>query len=124
VVETRNVYVSPLTEGTTNAYDLIASIPVSGTKEVFEIYHLPKRGKQHVHAGTVEADSPEEAFSSAKQKFNNKLIYNVWAINRSHIRFTTREELDLWNTLPEKRFRDATDYKGGDKLKAFLEKQK
>ena len=125
VVETQKIFVSPISEGVDNAYDLVHSNSPSGNKaESFEIYHLLKRGKQHIHAGSVEAGSPEEALDLAKQKLNTKLVFNVWAIRRSDIRFTTREEQDLWTTLPEKRFRDATDYKGGDKLKDFLEKQK
>ena len=90
-------------------------------KEGYEVYHLQKRGKQHVHAGSVEAGSPEEAMSQAKIAFNTKGIYNVWTIRHSDIRFTKPEDLDLWTTLPEKRFRDAADYKGGDKLKDFLD---
>lgn len=124
VVETRNVFVSILTDGNKNAYDFIAAVPPSGEKEGYEVYHLQKRGKQHVHAGSVEAGSPEEAMSRAKLAFNTKGIYNVWTIQHSDIRFTKPEDLDLWTTLPEKRFRDAADYKGGDKLKDFLEKQK
>jgi len=124
VAETRKVYVSPLTEGTTSAYDLITEIPSRANVEKFEIYHLPKRGKQHVHVGTLDAGTPEEAMSKAKQTLNTKGIYNVWTIKQSDIRFTKPEEEDLWVTLPEKKFRDASDYKGGDKLKDFLEKQK
>ena len=124
VVETRNVFVSPLTDGNRNVYDLIAAVPASGEKEDYEVYHLQKRGKQHVHVGSVEAGSPEEAMSRAKLAFNAKEIYNVWTIRHSDIRFTKPEELDLWTTLPEKRFRDAADYKGGDKLKNFLEKRR
>ncbi|MBY0434861.1 MAG: phenylacetic acid degradation b [Cyclobacteriaceae bacterium] len=124
VTDTRNVFVSPTTDGNVSAYEQIASVPASGKKEPFEIYHLAKRGKQHVHAGTVEAGGPEEAMSVAKQLFNTKVIYNVWAVRKADIRFTHPDELDLWNTLPEKRFRDAADYKGGDKLKEFLEKQR
>jgi len=124
VCDTRNVYVSPLTDGTSNAYDLIRDSVNSGSEKTsFEIYHLPRRGKQHVHAGTVQAGSPEEAMAEAKQKFkSDKTIYNVWAIPTSDIRFTSAEEKDLWLTLPEKKFRDASDYKGGDKLKEFLER--
>jgi ring-1,2-phenylacetyl-CoA epoxidase subunit PaaB len=48
----------------------------------------------------------------------------VWAIQTDKIRFTSEEEKELWITLPEKKFRDASDYKGGDKLKHFLEKVK
>jgi len=126
VVDTRMVYVSPMTENTTNAYDMIVDVSQqSGQKVSFEIYHLLKRGKQHVHAGTVSASSPQEAMLEGKRQLRgDKLIYNVWAIPTSEIRFTTSEEKDLWITLPEKKFRDASDYKGGDKLKEFLERVK
>ena len=124
VVETLKVFVSPMTEGNQNAYDFIENVPDSGGSYAYEIFHLVKRGKQHVHAGIVTVGSPEEAMSKAKQNLSAKQVYNVWAIKQSDIRFTSPEELDLWNTLPEKRFRDAADYKGGDKLKRFLEKQK
>lgn len=123
VTDTRNVYVSPLTEGNTNVYDLIPeATETKKEKEQFEIYHLTKRGKQHVHVKTIEAGSPQEAMSIAKRQLNSgKPIFNVWAIRKSDIRFTSAEENDLWVTLPDKRFRDAAEYKGGDKLKDFLE---
>ncbi|NOS55939.1 MAG: phenylacetic acid degradation b, partial [Cyclobacteriaceae bacterium] len=86
------------------------------------IYHLPKRGKQHIHVGSVQASSPEEAMSEAKLKFNQgKIVFNIWAIETDKIRFTSSEEQELWLTLPDKKFRDAAEYKGGDKLKNFLE---
>lgn len=125
VVDTRDVIVSPTTEGNQSAYELIKSNLSSSAKKTFEIYQLAKRGKQHVNAGTVDAGSPEEAMLLAKDLFGaGKVIYNVWAIEKNKIRFTTDEEKDLWNTLPEKKFRDASDYKGGDKLKEFLERVK
>jgi ring-1,2-phenylacetyl-CoA epoxidase subunit PaaB len=125
VVDTREVFVSPTTEGNQSAYDLIPEGNHSSEKKPFEIYQQAKRGKQHVHAGTVEASTPEEAMRLAKDLFGSgKIVYNVWAIEKSKIRFTSAEELDLWNTLPEKKFRDASDYKGGDKLKEFLERHK
>ncbi len=126
VADTRDVMVSPMTEGNTNAYDQIQSTASASEKESFEIYHLIKRGKQHVHAGTVLAGSAEEAMSLAKEKFNQpgKIVFNIWALPTKSIRFTKPEDTDLWVTLPEKKFRDAADYKGGDKLKEFLEKVK
>ncbi len=124
VVDTRNVYVSSITEGEQNAYSLIDDL--SGQpkeKRVFEIYHLLKRGKQHVHVGSVETSSPQEAMSVAKQQFNTGKVFNIWAIASSDIRFTSSEEKELWLTLPEKKFRDAADYKGGEKLSSFLERK-
>jgi ring-1,2-phenylacetyl-CoA epoxidase subunit PaaB len=124
VVDTRDVYVSPLTEGDKNVYDVLPEVAEqSGSKKNFEIYHLVKRGKQHVHVGAVQATLPQEAMHLAGKQFNNsKIVFNIWAIATEAIRFTTDEEKELWLTLPEKKFRDASDYKGGDKLKGFLEK--
>jgi ring-1,2-phenylacetyl-CoA epoxidase subunit PaaB len=125
VADTRHVYVSPMTEGSTSVFAFIHDTPETpGEKTGYEIYLLARRGKQHVHAGTVQAASPEAALSEAKKHFqsDSKVTYNVWAIKSSNIRFTQPEEKELWLTLPEKKFRDASDYKGGDKLKEFLER--
>jgi ring-1,2-phenylacetyl-CoA epoxidase subunit PaaB len=127
VVDTRKVFVSPLTEGDQNAYDTIAapSEKISESEQIsYEIYHLLKRGKQHIHVGTVQAGSPQHAMFQAKATLkNDKPALNIWAIPTKDIRFTSPSEKDLWNTLPEKKFRDAAEYKGGDKLKDFLERQ-
>lgn len=123
VVDTRDVFVSPTTEGDKNAFDLIQEASSGGSKESYEIYQLPKRGKQHVHTGTVTAGSPEEAMAVAKETLNTKVVYNIWAVRGGAIRRTTTEEAILWQTLPDKKFRDASDYKGGDKLKEFLERR-
>lgn len=124
VVDTRNVYVSPLTDATTNAYDFILDIPAQvGEKNTYEVYHLLKRGKQHQHVGAVQAATPQEAMAEAKQTLRgDKNVFNIWVIRNADIRYTTPAEKELWLTLPEKKFRDAADYKGGDKLKLFLEK--
>lgn len=126
VADTKNVSVSSMTDGTENAYDLIKDAQaLTGEKVSYEIYHLLKRGKQHGHVGSVQASTPHEAMAEAKKKFlNDKIVYNIWAIRTRDIRFTNLEEQELWLTLPEKKFRDASDYKGGDKLKAFLERSK
>jgi ring-1,2-phenylacetyl-CoA epoxidase subunit PaaB len=125
VADTRDVFVSPTTEGNQTAYDLVPENKSRSQNKTFEVYHLPKRGKQHIHVGSVEASSADEAMLKGKVLFGgDKIVHNVWAIDRMKIRFTSCEEKDLWDTLPEKTFRDAAAYKGGDKLKEFLEKQK
>lgn len=122
VTDTRDVFVSPTTEAEQNAYDLIGEASSDQPKEPYEIYHLPRRGRQHVHAGTVVAGSPQEAMWLARQSLNTKQVFNVWAVRSAAIRRTQADEANLWNTLPDKKFRDASDYKGGDKLKEFLER--
>ena len=124
VVDTSKVFVSAMSEGQQNAFDLIPQPPPpTGKSKSFEIYILQKRGKQSVHAGRLDAVSPQEALWNAKQQFNKGTqVFQVWAIATEDIRFTAEDETDLWQTLPEKKFRDASDYKGGDKLKEFLER--
>lgn len=125
VADTRSVFVSPMTEGTQNVFELIPDASSSSKELVsFEVYQLVKRGKQHIHIGTFEAATPERAMSKAKEKADvTKIVFNLWVVPTKDIRFTTPEEKDLWVTLPEKKFRDAGDYKGGDKLKEFLERR-
>ena len=122
VTDTRNVHVSAMTEGTENAYDQIVEAKAKGKKESYEVYHLLKRGKQHVQVGAVDAGSPDEAmWLASKSLRGEKQVFNVWVIRATDIRFTSEEEKELWLTLPDKKFRDASAYKGGDKLKSFLE---
>ena len=123
VVDTRHVAVSLMTESDTNVYQQIEDVAEQpGEKVSHEIYHLARRGKQHVHVGTVQAVNAHDALVKAKHQFNSgKGLCNVWAVRTGDIRFTLPEEKDLWVTLPEKKFRDAAEYKGGDKLKVFIE---
>lgn len=122
VADTRNVFVSPMTEGTQSAYDLVPDYAGAGHQdEPYEIFHLLKRGKQHVHAGQVMASGPQQAMGCAKKQLPGKNVFNVWAVRSADIRFTAPGETDLWVTLPEKKFRDAAEYKGGEKLKSFLD---
>jgi len=124
VVETHCIYVSEMTTGNRNVYDFIEEKTfLDGDEVSFEIFQLAKRGKQHVHSGRVSARSPAEALLVAKKKFDSgKVIVNVWVARTDDIRFTNADDADFWLTLPEKKFRDAIDYKGGQKLTAFLEK--
>jgi ring-1,2-phenylacetyl-CoA epoxidase subunit PaaB len=126
VVDTRAVFISPLSEANKSAYDLLTEVAsdLSNKMESYEIYHLQKRGKQHLHAGTINAAvSPSDAMLKAKETLQTTApVMNIWAIKTSEIRFTSEQEQDFWTTLPEKKFRDAASYKGGDKLKTFLER--
>ena len=125
VVETQYVSVSDMKEADENIYDTLSPATIGGTGEWFEIFEMPKRGKQHVHTGKVQARSAEEAFSLAKSLTKpGAKACNLWVIPVTQIRYTHDDERALWDTLPEKKFRDATEYKGGEKLKVFLEKNK
>lgn len=126
VVETRNIKVSRFTEGEDTVYNYIDDMPKteSESNESFELFHLKKRGKQHEHIGTIEAASPEQALSLVKSEFiNEKPVFNIWIIKTSDIEFNKEEDKIIWDTLPDKKFRDAIAYKAADKIKEFKERQ-
>jgi ring-1,2-phenylacetyl-CoA epoxidase subunit PaaB len=123
VVDTRNIYTTGYTENDQNVYSSVAEqADTSGTEELYEVFHLMRRGKQHEHIGSVEAHGYQHALSLARPEFiDGKPVYNVWVVKRSDILFNDDEDQIIWNTLPEKQFREAIAYKAGDKLKAFKE---
>lgn len=125
VVETRNVFITDFTEGDQNIYELLPDdAPDEGEMEEYEFFHLMKRGKQHEHIGSIEAKNPQQALAMAKTEFiEGNPIYNVWVIRTKDILFSSEEDKIIWNTLPEKKFRDAIAYKAADKVKAFKERQ-
>lgn len=121
VANTTKVKITAVTEAKEDIYDFIREpAEVNPQKEPFEIFHLNKRGKQTVHAGSVEAGSFEEAAWQAKKLYqSDKPVYNLWLIRREDVRFIDEEDKDIWATLADKNYRDAIDYKATDKLKAF-----
>jgi ring-1,2-phenylacetyl-CoA epoxidase subunit PaaB len=124
VVETQHIFLSPFTDGNDDVYShLPKGLPASeNSKDTFEIFHLYKRGKQHVHFMTVSASNPDHALLEAAMAERSAQVYNVWVIRTGDIRKTKDVEMIFWATLPEKKFRDAAAYKGGDKLKDYLDK--
>ncbi|MFA0963006.1 phenylacetic acid degradation b [Roseivirga sp. BDSF3-8] len=127
VVPTSSIQVAPMIDGDTNLYDLIdedAEVDRSGEKTSYELFHLKKRGKQHVYAGTVEAHGFEDAIMEGKKNFHDgKPLVNLWVIRTEDLFVPEDAELDLWSTLHEKKYREPIDYKAADKIKKFKEEQ-
>jgi len=129
VITTSDIKVSPLTENKDDIYDYIHAEILEGstpTKEQdYSIFHLMKRGKQHKHVGNVSATSYEEALLKAKALFaSDKPVLNIWtAKTEDFLKIEGEDFRDIWNTLPDKKYRDAIDYKATDKLKQFKEEQ-
>ena len=123
VARTSDVFVSDMTDGDENVYSRFEPADVTGQNR-YEVFHLLKRGKQHVHAGSVQADNIESAYQSAAGSFGETFSYNVWIVADEHLLRSDEEDIDIWSTLPEKKFRDALAYRAGDRLKEFLEKNK
>ena len=124
VVKTENIKVSDYTDNNEDVYNLVTNKPTGVERDSFEIFHLAKRGKQHKHEGSVMAKDYEDALAQAKEDFqSDKPVFNIWVVKSEHILASDEEDRDIWDTLKEKKYRDAIDYKAGDKIKAFKEQQ-
>lgn len=123
-VSSENVTVTHFTDDQESVYESVDGAITSGTAE-YDIFHLLRRGKQHKHAGTVTANSAEEALQVAKTELNpEKPVYNIWVIESKNIYKSSNEDRVIWSTLHEKQFREALDYKGASKIKDYKERKK
>lgn len=126
VVKTSDVQVSPLSENQQDLYELLPDEldeTPTGLWQEFEVFHLFKRGKQHQAMGVVKARNVEEALILAKKELHDgkKPVLNIWLAPSMSFLKSTEEEKEIWNTLPDKKYRDVTDYKAADKIKQFKE---
>ena len=69
VARTDHVKVTGFTDDMQNIYENIAG-DAGEEKEPFEVFHLRKRGKQHVHVGSVLAEDHEDAILHARDELN------------------------------------------------------
>ena len=125
VVKTENVKVTPFTENAINVYDQFDESYSGSEADSFEIFHLMKRGKQHKHAISVLAKDYTDAISASKAELDySKPVLNIWVVRSSDIFASDKEDRDIWDTLHEKKYRDAIDYRAADKIKAYKERQR
>ena len=89
----------------------------------WEVFHLEKRGKQAIHVGIVHASSPEMALLMAKEAFGRRgQTTNLWVAKSSDVYTFNMEDEDIFETTPEKTFRDPAAYKVRDRIEAYRQK--
>jgi ring-1,2-phenylacetyl-CoA epoxidase subunit PaaB len=90
----------------------------------YEVFHQSKRGKQHVHAGSVHAPSVEMAMIFAKEQYARRLTTtNLWIVKTTDIYASSYEDQDMFETTPGKKHREASGYMVRNKIEAFKKKQ-
>jgi ring-1,2-phenylacetyl-CoA epoxidase subunit PaaB len=91
----------------------------------YEVFHQEKRGKQVTHVGIVHASNPEMALVMAKEVFGRRgKTTNLWVAKTSDVYTFSSEDEDLFETTPEKTFRDPGAYKVRDRIERFQNKNK
>lgn len=119
VIATHDLFVTDYADNQEDIYDQFAESPDCSGEE-WEVFHMYKRGTQHTHAGQVNAHTPQAALACARTTLERpKPVLNAWVGAASKFRKSTAEEEAMWQTTPEKLFREAIDYKTNEKIKAF-----
>jgi ring-1,2-phenylacetyl-CoA epoxidase subunit PaaB len=89
----------------------------------YEVFHQDKRGKQVVHVGIVHAPGPEMALVFAKEQYaRRKFTSNLWVVKSSEVYTYAHEDEDIFETVPEKTFREPGFYKVRDRIEAYKNK--
>jgi ring-1,2-phenylacetyl-CoA epoxidase subunit PaaB len=88
--------------------------------ETYEVFHQKKRGDQHVHVGIVHAPNPEIALILAKEAFGRRRqTANLWIVKSADVHATEYDNQDIFETTPEKTYREASDYYCMDRIRKY-----
>ena len=93
--------------------------------ETYEVFHQKKRGDQHMHVGIVHAPNAEMAFLFAKEQFGRRGVsVNIWVVRTKDVFVSEYEDQDIFETVPEKIYREAGGYKVMDKINKYKKANK
>ena len=123
LIRTDRIKVTEYTDNETDVYDFYRDKypSLSTDTEPYVIFHLRKRGKQHVYAGETQASSYENAVAEyGRSSSSTGPCLNAWAVKKADI--LLQDDQELWNTLPEKKYRDAVAYRVNDRIEQFKSK--
>lgn len=88
--------------------------------ETFEVFHQKKRGDQHMHVGIVHAPNADMALLFAKEQYGRRgLSVNIWVVKTRDVFTTDYDDSDIFETVPEKQYREAGGYKVMDKINKY-----
>ncbi len=89
--------------------------------ETFAIFHQDKRGAAHEFVGIVHAPDPELALVFAKEQFGRrKKTVNIWAVRSTDIFTFQHEDEDMFSTVPDKNYREASGYPVRKRINKYL----
>jgi ring-1,2-phenylacetyl-CoA epoxidase subunit PaaB len=88
--------------------------------ETFEVFHQKKRGDQHMHVGIVHAPNADMALLFAKEQYGRRgLSVNIWVVKTRDVFTTDYDDSDIFETVPDKQYREAGGYKVMDKINKY-----
>lgn len=92
--------------------------------ETYEVFHQKKRGDQHMHVGIVHAPNPEMALLFGKEQYGRRgITANIWVVKTANVFASEYEDQDIFETVPEKQYREAGGYKVMEKINKYKKAQ-
>lgn len=86
----------------------------------YEVFHQSKKGDRHTHVGSLHAPNSEMAMILAKEQFGRRYkCVNLWVVKTSDVFTFGYEDEDVFETNPEKIYREAGGYKVMDRINKF-----
>ncbi len=108
-----------------SADNTIAPLTEMDNWETYEVFHQKKRGDQHVHVGIVHAPNAEMAMLFGKEQYGRRgLSVNIWVVKTSNVFASEYHDQDIFETVPEKQYREAGGYKVMDKINRYKKENK
>ena len=93
--------------------------------ETYEVFHQKKRGDQHMHVGIVHAPNPEMALLFGKEQYGRRSIAaNIGGVKSANVVASEYDDADMFETTPEKQYREAGGYKVMDKINKYKKAHK
>jgi ring-1,2-phenylacetyl-CoA epoxidase subunit PaaB len=93
--------------------------------ETYEVFHQKKRGDQHMHVGIVHAPNPEMALLFGKEQYGRRgITANIWVVKTANVFASEYEDQDIFETVPEKQYREAGGYKVMEKINKYKKEKK
>lgn len=86
----------------------------------FEVFHQGKSGAHHMHVGCVHAPNIKMALVLAKEQYGRRgQTVNLWVVDTGSISTMTSDDADIFETTPDKKYRDVAAYMVRSKVEAF-----
>jgi len=93
--------------------------------QTYEVFHQAKSGGHHMHVGCVHAPNPEMAIVLAKETYGRRgQTINMWVVDTASILTMRGEDSDVFETTPEKVYRDVGAYMVRNKVEEYKKRKK
>ena len=92
--------------------------------ETWEVFHIEKRGEHPMHVGSLHAPNADLALVYAKEQYGRRAkSFGLWVVRtRDVYTIGADEDADIFETTPEKIYREASGYRVGTRLTAYKRK--